>query len=132
MTEKAFQQTYPMILKAAGCFVGYIGKNHTPVGKNADGVIGYNSGVMDTTFDYWYAGHRHLGFYPKKRHSVFENAKADTQVEIMEEGMENFFAPDTAFQAGYDFLNARPDNQPFVLLLNFNVSLCGVSRCDTK
>jgi arylsulfatase A-like enzyme len=121
MTEEAFQQTYPMILKDAGYFVGYIGKNHTPVGKNVDGVIGYKSGVMDESFDYWYAGHRHLGFYPKKRHPVFDNANADTQVEIMEEGMENFFAPDMAFQAGYDFLNARPDDQPFALLLNFNV-----------
>ena len=89
LTEEAFQQTYPMILKDAGYFVGYIGKNHTPVGKNADGVIGYNSGVMDESFDYWYAGHRHLGFYPKdrKQHKIFANAKADTHVEILEEGM---------------------------------------------
>ncbi len=123
MSSEAWAQTYPMLMKDAGYHVGYIGKNHTPVGKNEDGVIGYASGVMDRSFDYWYAGHRHLGFYPKdkKQHKVFANASADTQVEIMEEGMENFFTPDMAFQEGYDFLDSRPSEKPFALLLNFNV-----------
>jgi len=88
MTEEAWSQTYPMLLKDNGYFVGWIGKNHTPVGKNEAGEIGYNSGVMDKSFDYWYASHGHLGFYPKekKKHAIFKNAEADTQVEIMEEG----------------------------------------------
>lgn len=123
MSSEAWAQTYPMLMKDAGYYVGYIGKNHTPVGKNEDGVIGYASGVMDRSFDYWYAGHRHLGFYPKdkKQHKIFANASADTQVEILEEGMENFFAPDIAFQEGHDFLDSRPEDKPFALLLNFNV-----------
>jgi len=123
MSSEAWQKTYPMLLKDAGYYVGYIGKNHTPVGKNEDGVIGYESGVMDRSFDYWYAGHRHLGFYPKdkKPHKIFANASADTQIEIMEEGMGNFFTPDQAFQQGHNFLNSRPDDKPFALLLNFNV-----------
>lgn len=123
LTNEAWARTYPMLLKDAGYFVGYIGKNHTPLGKNEEGVIGYKSGVMDNSFDYWYAGHKHLGFYPKdkKQHEIFKNAKADTQVEIMEEGMENFFTPDVAFQAGYKFLDSRPVDKPFALLLNFNV-----------
>ncbi len=123
MSSEAWAQTYPMLMKDAGYYVGYIGKNHTPVGKNEDGVIGYASGVMDRSFDYWYAGHRHLGFYPKDReqHKVFANASADTQVEIIEEGMKNFFTPDMAFQEGYDFLDSRPNDRPFALLLNFNV-----------
>jgi arylsulfatase A-like enzyme len=123
MSSEAWGQTYPMLMKDAGYYVGYIGKNHTPVGKNEDGVIGYASGVMDRSFDYWYAGHRHLGFYPKdrKQHKIFANATADTQVEIMEEGMENFFTPDRTFQEGYDFLDSRPSDRPFALLLNFNV-----------
>lgn len=123
MTNEAWDQSYPMLLKSAGYFVGYIGKNHTPIGKNEDGVIGYDSGVMDESFDYWYSGHKHLGFYPKdkKQHKIFANAKADTQVEIMEEGMENFFTPDKAFQEGYNFLDTRPKDKPFALLLNFNV-----------
>lgn len=113
MTLDAFNQTYPMLLKNAGYFVGYIGKNHTPVGKNKSGVLGYKSGVMERSFDYWYAGHKHLGFYPKKRHRIFENAQADTQVEILEEGLENFMEPVEAFQAGYGFLDSRPKDQPF-------------------
>ena len=123
MSNEAWARTFPMLLKSAGYFVGYVGKNHTPVGKNEAGEIGYGSGVMDSSFDYWYAGHKHLGFYPKdrKQHKIFANAKADTQVEIMEEGMENFFTPDKAFQEGYKFLDSRPINKPFALLLNFNV-----------
>ena len=121
MTESAYQRTYPMLLKQAGYFVGYVGKNHTPIGINEDGVAGYKSGVMDESFDYWYAGHKHLRFYPKKYHPVFENAQADTQVEIIEEGMENFMVPNEAFQAGHDFLQSRPQDQPFALLINFNV-----------
>ena len=123
MSNEAWARTYPMLLKDVGYYVGYIGKNHTPLGRNEDGVIGYESAVMDSSFDYWYAGHKHLGFYPKdkKQHAIFANAKADTQVEIMEEGMENFFTPDKAFQEGYNFLDSRPQDRPFALLLNFNV-----------
>jgi len=123
MTNEAWARSYPMLLRNDGYFVGYIGKNHSPIGKNEDGVIGYDSGVMDNSFDYWYSGHKHLGFYPKdkKQHKIFLNAKADTQVEIMEEGMENFFTPDKAFQEGYNFLDSRPKDKPFALLLNFNV-----------
>jgi len=121
MTEAAYGKTYPMLLRDAGYFVGYVGKNHTPIGRNEAGVTGYNSGVMDKSFDYWYAGHKHLRFYPKKYHPVFENATADTQVEIIEEGIENFMEPNEAFQAGNDFLKSRPKDQPFALLINFNV-----------
>lgn len=123
MTQEAYAQTYPMILKENGYFVGYVGKNHTPIGKNEAGKTGYISGVMDRSFDYWYASHKHLGFYPKDkpRHAIFKNAKADTQVEIIEEGVENFMSPNEAFQAGYSFLESRPKDQPFALLINFNV-----------
>jgi arylsulfatase A-like enzyme len=123
LTNEAWARSYPMLLKEAGYYVGYIGKNHTPLGKNEEGVIGYDSGVMDNSFDYWYAGHKHLGFYPKdrKQHRIFKNATADTQVEIMEQGMENFFTPDKTFQEGYNFLDTRPQDKPFALLLNFNV-----------
>lgn len=123
MSNEAYAQTYPMLLKKAGYFVGYVGKNHTPIGRNEQGVTGYGSGVMDSSFDYWFAGHKHLTFYPKdlERHQIFVNATADTQIEIMEEGMENFFVPNRVFQKGYDFLDSRPNDKPFALLLNFNV-----------
>lgn len=123
MTEEAYQQSYPMLLRKSGYFVGYVGKNHTPIGKNDAGTVGYTSGVMDTSFDYWYASHKHLTFYPKdiKRHAIFKNAQADTQIEIIEEGVENFMAPNEAFKAGYSFLDSRPKDKPFALLINFNV-----------
>lgn len=123
MTNEAWSQTYPMLLKEAGYFVGYVGKNHTSLGRNEAGIIGYKSKVMDGSFDYWYASHKHLGFYPKdrKQHAIFKNATADTQIEIIQEGMENFMSPNEAFQAGYNFLDSRPANKPFALLINFNV-----------
>ena len=123
MTEEAWSQTYPMLLKDAGYFVGWIGKNHTPIGKNKAGETGYKSGVMDNSFDYWYASHGHLTFYPKdrKKHAIFKNAKADTQIEILEEGLDNFMEPHEAFKAGYNFLDSRPKDKPFALMINFNV-----------
>ncbi|MGJ8691493.1 MAG: sulfatase-like hydrolase/transferase [Thalassotalea sp.] len=123
MSNQAYRQTYPMLLKDSGYFVGYVGKNHTPIGKNEAGKTGYYSGIMDKSFDYWYASHKHLTFYPKdiKRHAIFKNAKADTQIEIIEEGVENFMLPNEAFKAGYNFLDSRPKNKPFALLINFNV-----------
>jgi len=123
MTEEAWANTYPMLMKKSGYFVGYVGKNHTPIGKTPEGGFGYKSGLMDSSFDYWYASHKHLSFYPKdkKAHKIFKNAKADTQIEIIEEGVENFMAPNEAFKAGYSFLDSRPKDQPFALLLNFNV-----------
>lgn len=123
MTLEAFRQTYPMLLQDAGYFVGYVGKNHTPVGRNENGETGYKSGVMENQFDYWFAGHGHLTFYPKdvKKHTIFKNASADTQIEIIGEGVDYFMKPDGAFQAGQDFLQSRPKDQPFALLVNFNL-----------
>ena len=53
LKEEAWERTYPMLLKKAGYYVGYVGKNHTPIGKSGQGV-GYQSGVMDCSFNYWY------------------------------------------------------------------------------
>jgi len=123
LTEEAWANTYPMLLKKSGYFVGYVGKNHTPIGKTKQGDFGYKSGIMDTSFDYWYGSHKHLSFYPKdlKRHAIFKNAQADTQIEILEEGLDNFMAPNEAFKAGYSFLDSRPMDKPFALMINFNV-----------
>ena len=49
-----------------GYYNGWVGKNHTPIGQKGKR-FGYKSGVMDTSFDFWYAGHGHLSFYPKKK-----------------------------------------------------------------
>ena len=64
VAEEAWQQSYPVVMRRNGYYTGYIGKNHSPVGEG-----GYSSGVMEESFDYWYAGHGHLSFLSKKKAS---------------------------------------------------------------
>ncbi len=117
LSEEAWMETYPMLLKDGGYYTGYIGKNHTPVGNK-----GYETHLMDNSFDYWYAGHEHLSFYPKKIHSIFKGAKADTQVEVIEEAMYDFLDPNERnLQGAVHFLNNRPEDQPFFMNICFNL-----------
>ena len=128
MSPAAWEQCYPMLLQHAGYFTGYIGKNHVPVGGG-----GYSSGLMEATFDYWYVGHGHLGFYPKERsgyqiqikgidETMFDNAAADTQIEILEEGMSSFLEPNENFLKNASrFLRTRPRDRPFCLTICFNL-----------
>jgi|688.fasta_scaffold17038_2 arylsulfatase A-like enzyme len=128
MSKEAWGATYPMLLQKAGYFVAYIGKNHVPVGSE-----GYATGWMDESFDYWYAGHEHLTFYPKERPAfalkipgiderMFDNAKADTQTEVLEEGVENFLQPGEDFvEKAARALKMRPRDRPFCLSLAFNL-----------
>lgn len=121
VSEAAWQNSFPVILHNAGYFTGYVGKNHCPVGPK-----GYDSGIMEQAFDYWYAAHGHIGFYLKKDYPkaapVFKNAKADTQVEILEEGVMNFFETNSDFVKGAEeFLAERPKDKPFCLSICFNL-----------
>ncbi|MCX6962620.1 MAG: sulfatase-like hydrolase/transferase [Verrucomicrobia bacterium] len=128
LSPAAWQQTYPMLLRKAGYFIGYIGKNHVPLGAR-----GYETGLMDASFDYWYGGHEHLLFYPKNRPAwairvkgidehVFDNAKSDTQVEVLQEGVENFLNPHQDFyNRAARFLEKRPHDRPFCLSICFNL-----------
>jgi arylsulfatase A-like enzyme len=117
LTEEAWAKSYPMLLRAAGYFTGYIGKNHVPVGPR-----GYDSGIIEKSFDFWYAGHGMLTFYPKRRHPIFKDAKTDTQVEVLEEGALSFMDPERAFIAGAEaFLKKRPAEKPFCLTIAFNL-----------
>lgn len=117
VSPAAWENAYPLLLKKAGYYTGYIGKNHAPVGEG-----GYESGLMDGSFDYWYAGHGHLRFYPKDHHAIFRGAKSETQVEVMEEGALDFFS-DNAYnlEGAMHFLGGRPADQPFCLSLCFNL-----------
>ena len=143
LNEEAFAATYPMLLRKAGYYTGYIGKNHTPIGEAVDGQglklgkwawnpedaqkplgkgkHGYNSGVMEQGFDYWYGNHNHTTFYPKWNHRIYHNALAETQIEILQEGTLQFFKPNPQFAGTKDFLKTKPADQPFCLLVNFNV-----------
>ncbi len=120
MTEEAYANTYPMLLRKNGYYTGWVGKNHTPVGKSEKG-LGYRSGVMDESFDYWRAGHGHLSFYPKNSHEIFRDAKADNQIDIIQEAVDEFLSIDEALETSQSFLRTRPTDQPFCLMINFNV-----------
>ncbi|GAB5562389.1 MAG: sulfatase [Synoicihabitans sp.] len=120
MTEQAFQKTYPAILRENGYLLGWVGKNHTPVGKSGD-TYGFGTGVMESYFDFWYGNHNNMGFYPKERHDVYRDSSHDTQVEIMREAVLGFLEGDPPTVGGAATLPGRPDEQPFVLLINYNV-----------
>ncbi|WP_299534389.1 sulfatase-like hydrolase/transferase [Ulvibacterium sp.] len=116
MAEEAWEQTYPMLMRGNGYYTGWIGKNHVPVGEG-----GYKSGIMEGSFDYWYAGHGHLGFYPKERHRIFNGAKSETQVEVISEGVSDFLSNEEKLQGALRFVENRPENRPFMLSVCFNL-----------
>ena len=117
VAPEAWAQSYPVVLRNAGFFTGYLGKNHVPVGPK-----GYDSDLLERSFDFWYGGHGALTFYPKKRHPIFRHAAADTQIEIIAEGAMSFLDPASAFIAGAEaFHKHRPTDRPFCLTIAFNV-----------
>ncbi|MBT5901514.1 MAG: sulfatase-like hydrolase/transferase [Opitutaceae bacterium] len=117
MAPEAWAESYPIKLREAGYFTGYVGKNHVPIGNQA-----YDTGIIDNSFDYWYAGHGHLRFYPKERHEIFRHAEADTQIEIVSEGVQSFLNSADGFITGAkSFLDQRPDDQPFALSIALNL-----------
>ncbi|WP_303317229.1 sulfatase-like hydrolase/transferase [Flavivirga abyssicola] len=117
VSDEAWEQSYPMVMRKAGYYTGWIGKNHAPIGNG-----GYISGVMEKSFDYWYAGHGHIGFYPKERHEIFKDAKASTQVEVINEGVNDFIDNnERRLKGAVHFLDERPEDKPFMLSINFNL-----------
>ncbi|TXF90219.1 sulfatase-like hydrolase/transferase [Neolewinella aurantiaca] len=117
VAPEAWANSYPVVMRQAGYYTGWIGKNHAPIGEG-----GYGSGLMEKSFDYWYAGHGHLGFYPKERHKIFKNAKVDTQLEIVSEGIDDFLMTnERKLEGALHFLDARPKDQPFLLSINLNL-----------
>ncbi|MDC0584334.1 sulfatase-like hydrolase/transferase [Bacteroidales bacterium] len=116
VAKEAWKESYPMVMRDHGYYTGYVGKNHAPIGKG-----GYQSGLMDKSFDYWYAGHGHLSFYPKKRHKIFKGANSHTQIEVIEEGVNDFFTNEHRLEGAMHFIDSRPNEQPFCLSVCFNL-----------
>ncbi len=119
ISQNAWEASYPTLLKKAGYTTAYIGKNHVPIGAD-----GYHSGHFENSFDFWYAGHKHLGFYPKKRHSIFSNAKLDTQTEILSQGVQAFLNPSSHsnfYKSAETSLNPRDLEKPFCLTISLNL-----------
>ena len=113
---EAWSLSYPLLLRKAGYYTGYIGKNHSPVGNG-----GYESGVIEKSFDYWYAAHGHLRFYPKERNKIFSHAEQDTQIEVIEEGVLDFLCNERSLEGAIRFIDRRPAGQPFCLSISFNL-----------
>ncbi|HUR59439.1 MAG TPA: sulfatase-like hydrolase/transferase [Opitutaceae bacterium] len=117
VSPAAWRKSYPVLLRGAGYFTGYVGKNHVPVGPQ-----GYEGDELEKSFDFWYAGHGMLSFYPKRRHAIFKDAKADTQPEVLTEGALSFLDAEGGFIAGAEtFLKNRPAEKPFCLTIAFNL-----------
>ncbi len=116
MDTNAWDATYPLVMRRNGYYTGWIGKNHVPVGEG-----GYSSGIMEKSFDYWYGGHGHLKFYPKEHHDIFRHAEADTQAEIISEGVQDFLSNEQKLESVVKFLDQRPKNKPFALTVCFNL-----------
>jgi arylsulfatase A-like enzyme len=116
VAPEAWEQSYPVVMRQNGYYAGYIGKNHSPIGEG-----GYESGLIEGSFDYWYAAHGHLRFYPKQLHKIFRGAKSDTQVEILNEGMEDFFSNERRLEGAVHFLESLPEDKPFCLSICFNL-----------
>lgn len=116
MAGESWMQTYPMLLKQNGYHVGYLGKNHVPVGPN-----GWFDDYMKNTFDYWYGNQDQPKFYPKDEFKQYHNARANTQIEILDEGMQNFLGQNDCFAGADSFLRETPGDKPFLLCVNFNV-----------
>lgn len=116
VSADAWGESYPVVLRKNGYYTGYIGKNHVPIG-----IGGYKSGIMEASFDYWYAGHGHLMFYPKERHEIFKGAANDTQVEILDEGVTDFLSNEHKLKGAKHFLARIPKDKPFCMSINFNL-----------
>lgn len=116
MSEEAWEDAYPMVMRKNGYYTGWIGKNHVPIGEG-----GYKSGLMEKSFDYWYSGHGHLTFYPKDRHAIFAKAKEDTQIEVVSEGVQDFLTNENKVILAEKFVESRPKNKPFMLSICLNL-----------
>jgi arylsulfatase A-like enzyme len=117
VSDAAWEKSYPMVMRNAGYYTGWIGKNHAPIGKG-----GYTSSLMEKSFDYWYAGQGHIRFYPKQVHAIFNDAIAHTQPEIINEAVDDFLDPNARkLKGAVKFLEVRPKDKPFLLSINFNL-----------
>ncbi len=114
--ESAWAKCYPVLLRESGYYTGYLGKNHTPIG-----VGGYESGLMESSYDYWYGNPGGTKFYPKDFFEIYKGSKYTTQPEVMCEGALDFLNPERRELTGpitYD--DRRDTSKPFFLNICVN------------
>ncbi|MCJ8329089.1 MAG: sulfatase-like hydrolase/transferase [Lentisphaeria bacterium] len=114
-----WHESFPMVLKRAGYFLGWVGKDHVPVGD------GGGSGQLETDFDYWYGNYGHTGFYPKdlfEDGGLYRSSEKDTQVELFAEAVADFLSPSERFRENaVEPFPVRPPDDPFCLCVTFNL-----------
>ena len=104
VSESQWQKTYPALLREAGYFTGFIGKF---------GVQFYSfAGDAASKFDFWRAHDGWIPFFPKDDpdnpgSDPYRGADNDIATEIMGEYIE-------------EFLEVRPQDEPFVLSVSFS------------
>jgi len=119
VSENAWRNSLPCVLRENGYFTGWVGKNHVPVGQG-----GYESGTFEKSFDYFYGNHSHSYFYVKEHplNNIYSNSDYDTQVEVFEQGAMNFLQPDKKFlDSCISPLPERDVAKPFCLCVTFNL-----------
>ena len=120
MSPQAWAQSFPQLLRAAGYFTGWVGKNHVPVGDVV--VISVIFLLIVSTIGTATMATR---VYPKENGNagkIYDNAEHDTQPEVFLEGALNFLNPHEGFIGkSSPTLPVRPTDKPFCLCLTFNL-----------
>lgn len=113
-----WDETLFAVLRRAGYFTGLIGKSNI-MGMRQD-AVDYYCGSDDTA----------LGFYPKEHSAenkfLFGGARAETQIEVLAEAVDDFLGLDDGFFRRSDpqlqpYLRRRPVDRPFLLYVPFEV-----------
>lgn len=113
-----WDQTLFGALRRAGYFTGLIGKSNI-MGLRQD-EVDYYCGADDTA----------LGFYPKEHSAetnlLFRGARADTQIEVLAEAVDDFLGVDHGFYERSaaklrKYLGRRPADRPFLLYVPLEV-----------
>lgn len=104
LTEEQWERTYPALLRKAGYHTGFVGKF---------GVEYYTfRGDAGSRFDYWWGHDGWTRFLPKtveiESTKPYHRAENDIITAIMGEAMA-------------EFLEQRPEDQPFCLSVSFNI-----------
>ncbi len=101
LSEAQWDQTYPALLRAAGYFLGFVGKI---------GLQQYSfRGRPLEKFDFWRGHDDWARFWPKDfgHLAIYHDSEADIVTPIMSESIERF-------------LDAAPSDRPFMLSVSFS------------
>jgi len=115
ITEKEFSVSYPVLLRKAGYYTGFVGKFGFAVSEDSIKVVNKNlwtkeEYMPEESFDEWY-GYPGQGQYRPLKDSTFNGYENKWQATHLNEFM--------GYQADEFFENAIAQNKPFCLSLSF-------------